>query len=510
MSAVYGSRKSNQLAIVVETTAGTPVDPSAVTDYLALQNDFKMTPNFNVLENAEIKASIGIAKPIQGLESPQGSFSHYLKHSGTEGTPPEFDILLKSVFGAQNNNGTERTITSSSTVSDIKLGAGGSDFARGYAVLVKDGTNGYSIRPILSVSTNDLTPAFNLANAPASGVKVGKCVNFSPANTGHPSFTLHSYEGSGQSYEAMAGCKVSKFSFTASAGDLINANFSFSGTKFYFDPITITSTTKYIDFLDGSTDYNVSVTAQKYRDPHELAQAIQDAMNAAGASSTFTVTYQDDDFNNGGTHSGMMKFLSNGSTFSLKWNTGTNTANSIASKIGFSTAANSTGALSYYGTALSWASGYTPSLDSSDPLPAKNNEVMLGDAVDYTCFCAQSISFSLDDTVTDVKCICAESGVDSKLVTKRAVNVQISALLNKNDVQKFKRYRSNASVQFAFNFGTKSGGNWVAGSCGCLFLPTAVISAFEETDLESLIGIQMTLTAYVDSSGNGEVYLNFL
>lgn len=511
MSAVYGTIKSTVVAIVAESTAGTPVDPSGATDFLTIQPDFKMTPSFNVLSNAEIRASIGETKPIQGLEVPQGSMSHYLKHSGVEGQSPEYDLLLKSAFGNQTTNATERTLTSSSTISDIKLGAGGSDFQRGFAVLLKDSVNGYQIRPILSVSTNDLTPAFNLVGAPASGVKAGKCVNFSPANTGHPSLTIHAYDGNGQDYQAMAGAKVSKFSFTATAGDLINANFTFTGTTYYFDPITITASTKFIDFYDGSTDFHASVTPGKYRDPHDLADALQTAMNGAGVTDAYTVVYQDADFNNGGTHSGMYKLTSNGSTFTIKWNTGTNTANSIAAKLGFSTAADSSSALFYYSTtALSWAAGFTPTLDAADPLAAKNNEVMLGDAVDYTCFCAQSIQFSLDDTVTDIKCICAASGIDSKLTTGRKVTVQLSALLNKNDAQKFKRYRTNATLQFAYNFGTKSGGNWVAGTCGCLFMPTAVISSMEITDLDTLVGLNLTLTAYVDSSGNGEVYLNFL
>jgi hypothetical protein len=504
---VYGSTKSNVMAVVKEVTAGTLVDPTGATDYVALQPDLTLTPSFDQLQSAEIRSSIGPAKVIQGLEKPQGGFSHYVKHSGVEGTAPEIGDLLEAAFGATSSNGTQRLTTSSSTISLIKAASGGSDFARGKAVLIKDATNGYSIRPILSVSTNDLTPAFNLANAPATGLGLGKCVNYSPANSGHPSLSIHDYRSNGQVYQALAGARVSKFSLQAQAGQFINGNFGFAGTKFYFNPIRITSSTKYIDFYDGSTDFHVSVTVKVYTDPHELAQAIQDAMNAAGVTDAYTCTYMDND----ATYFGKFKFTSNGTTFTIKWNTGTNTANAIASKIGFSTAANSSGALSYYSTSVqSYASPYTPTLDSSDPLAAKNNEVMIGDAADYACFCAQQIQFSLDNALVDVGCICAESGIDQKLITARKVSVNITALLDKYDAQKFKRYRANTSLQFAFNFGNKSGGNWVAGQCGCLFIPTATVSKFELTDLDSLVGLSMTLDAYVDSSGNGEVYLNFL
>lgn len=503
----YGSSKSNVMAVVKEVTAGTIVDPSAATDYVGLQPDLSLVPNFQLLENEEIRSSIGQSKSIQGLESPEGSFSHYLKHSGVEGQAPEINDLLESVFGATSTNGTERATTTSSTVSLLKLAAGGSDFARGKAVLIKDGTNGYSIRPVLSVSTNDLTLGFNLATAPGSGVNVGKCVNFSPANSGHPSLSIHSYRGNGQVYELLAGARVNSLSINASAGEFINANFSFQGTKYHFNPIRIDANDTKLDFEDSVGNEVATVAAGVYRDPHELAQAIEDSMNAQGSADTFTVEYMDNDSTSGG----KFKFTSDGTVFKLEWNTGANTANTIGDAIGFSTAADDTGALTYTAdNAMSWAAPHTPTFDSSDPLVAKSNEVMIGEGTDYACFCASSISFSLENTLTDVLCVCAESGVEQKLTTARAVTVQITALLDKHDADKFRRYRANSDTAFSWNFGTKSGGNWVAGTCGNLYMPSCVISAFELTDLDSQIGLNMTLQGFVDSSGNGEVYLNFL
>lgn len=503
----YGSSKSNVGAIVSESTAGTPVDPSAASDYLAVQPDFELTPNFEVLENAEIRASIGASKPIQGLEQPAGNLSHYLKHSGVEGQAPEFNLLLKSLFGTETVNSTQRTTTSSSTTSLVKLGAGGSDFSRGFAILIKDGTNGYSIRPVHSVSTNDLTLGFALANAPASGIGVGKCINYTPANSGHPTLTVHRYLGNGQAHDAIAGAVVKEMSLQVQSGQLMNAAFSFEGTKYFFNPIRISSTSKYLDFDEGGSDFLATLTEKLYRDPHELAQAIQDAMNSAGASGTFTVTY----LNNASGSEGKFKITTTGGTLNLLWNTGSNTANSIASKIGFSTAADSTGSTTYTSsTAQSYASPYTPSLDSSDPLAAKNHEVMIGDSTDYACFCVDEMTISVSNELTNVGCICAESGVDQKKVTRREVKVTIRALLDKHDVDKFKRYRANSDTRFAYNFGTKSGGNWVAGTCGMIYIPTCSVSKFNTTDLNSVIGVEMELTGFVDSNGNGEVYCNFL
>jgi hypothetical protein len=136
-----GQTRASVLAIVPEVTSGTPVDPTGASDYVALQPDVTLTPAFDVLENDEIRASIGTAKPVLGTERPEMSFSHYLKHSGVEGQAPEISELLKAYFGAETVNSTQRTTTSGSTVSVVSLGAGGSDFARGMAILLNDGTN---------------------------------------------------------------------------------------------------------------------------------------------------------------------------------------------------------------------------------------------------------------------------------------------------------------------------------------------------------------------------------
>lgn len=498
-----GSSRANVLGIKKEVTDGTLVDPAATTDFVALQPDVTLTPSFEVLESEEIRNSIGSAKPIQGLEQPEMSFSHYLKASGVEGTAPEFGDLLESAFGSTSANGTERSTTTASTVSLLKLAAGGSDFARGKAVLIKDGTNGYNIRNVLSVATNDLTLAFNVPVAPASGVAVGKCVNYAPANSGHPSFSAHLYRGNGHSYEAMAGCQTTQFGFSAQAGQLINAQFTAQGTKYFFNPIRIGATDQFLDFLDDATTRAASVTAKVYRDPYELAQALEDAMNSLGSSNTFSVEYS--------STTGKFTLTSDGTTFSLLWNSGANTANTIGDKLGFSVAADDTSALTYTSdNEQAYAAPYTPAFDSTDPIAAKYLELLIGDATDTTCFCAQSVEVSMEITKSNVLCICAESGVQQKLATARQVTMTVTALLDKHQAKFFERFRSNATIAAAFNFGPRSGGNWVAGQCGNFYMPSSVVSSYELTDLDSVVGLSLELTGFVDASGNGEVYLNFL
>ena len=500
----YGLTRSTVMAVVPETTEGTVVAPSAATQFIPVLPDFSMKPEVDLLANEELKNSIGKSKPIKGIESGSADFSLYIKHSGVEGQAPNYGELLESVFGGVSTNSTQRLTTSGSTVSTVKLASGGGDFSRGKAVLVKDSTNGYSIRPVLSVSSNDLSLAFNLSSAPASGIGVGKCINYAPANSGHQSLSLHLYRGNGTAYEIVSGAKAIEYTLEATAGDFISQSFSMVGSKYYFDPITITSSTKYLDFNDGS-DRSCSVTEGVYRTPQSLADALQTAMNNAGSSDTFTVT-----FNNSGTNAGKFTLSSSGGTFSLKFATGANTANTIATKLGF-TVADETSATSYNSdSAISWAAPYTPTYDSADPLVAKYNEVLLGDAADTVGFCAQSISLTISHDEGSVECINAETGIEAKFYQGREVKINLVGKLDQHDQEKFYRYLNNSDTAFMFAFGNKSGGNWVAGQCGCLYIPSCVVSNFVPGDGDGIVNCEIELTGYVDSSGNGEIYLNYL
>ena len=498
--------RASSLAIVEEVTAGTPVAPSAGTQFIALQEGFTLSPNFESIDNAEIRSSIGVSKSIQGLESPEGSFDHYLRHSGVEGQAPNYILLMESLLGSASTNSTERLTAAASTTSIVKLASGGSDFAKGKAVLVKDGSNGYSVRPVDSVSSNDLTLGFQLSAAPAAGLGVGKCVNVSPANEGHPTFTSWLYRGGGGALEMLAGCRISEASVIVEAGELVNASYSFQGTKYHFNPIKITAAVNNkLDFTDDDGTFAATIPAGFYRDPHELAAAIESAMESANSGETKTVTYLD--------ASGKFKIQSSGTVLSLLFLSGANNAASIDTTIGFAHV-DETGTAASVGytsdNALSWASAITPSYDSGDPLAAKNNEVLIGDADDLACFCASSIDITISDDIQDVECICAESGVQEKIINQRSVEINIVGVLSRHDADKFKKFRANENVKFLLNLGSKSGGNWVAGTVVSLYSPTATVSSHEAGDLNGIVTMELTIKPYVGTDGSGELFLNYL
>lgn len=496
--------RASSLALVRETTEGTPVAPTAGTEFIALQDGFSLNPNFDSIENKEIRNSIGVSKQIQGLEKPEGSFDHYLRHSGVEGQAPNYGLLLESLLGSTSTNSTERLTAAASTVSLLKLAAGGTDFAKGKAVLVKDAT--YSIRPVDSVSTNDLTLAFDLPSAPAAGLGAGKCVNFTPANEGHPTFTSWMYRGGGGALEVIAGSRVSQASVSIAAGDLINTSYNIQGTTYYFDPINITATDIYLDFTDDDGTFAAVVTAKLYKSPHALASALQDAMNATATTQTYTVSYID--------ASGKFSIVGTGTVLSLLWNTGGNAANTIGDKIGFNTAADSTGVAATTGytsaNAQSWAPSVTPSYDSADPQAAKNNEVFIGDSTDIACFCASKVDITVTNDVQDVLCICAESGVQEKVIRQRSIEIKLVGILERHDAEKFNKFANNSDVKFMYNFGSKSGGNWVAGTCCSIYVPKATITAHQAGDDNGLVTLEITVRPYVPTDGSGEFYINFL
>lgn len=499
--------RSTVVAIKEETTEGTLIKPTGATDFIANQGDVVLSPNFNLLQSAEVRSSIGETKGAQGLETPTGSLSHYLRGSGTAGTAPNYGLLLKSAFGSTSSNGTERTADSGGAVDSLVLTAGGSDFARGKAVLLKHASNPWEIRPVHSVSSNTLTPGFNFDNAPVAGATAGKCVNYAPANTGHVSFSVWDFIGNGGGIKAMAGAKVTSMTIDIQAGEYINAAYNFEGTSFYFNPIELTSSDTKLDFQDDDGVVVATLVAKIYRDPHELAAAIQTAMRAVQSGETATCVYLD--------ASGKFKITSTGTLLSLLWNSGANTANTIGDKIGFSVAADDTGTAAATGytsdNAQSWAAYYTPSYDNADALVAKANEIFIGDADDNTCFCAQSVTITLANEKSNIECICADSGVQGSIFNRRTVTVDIVGDMERHNADIWSRYRQNTDTRFCFNFGEKStDGNWTAGKCGNIYIPTCTVVSFDHGDNEGSVTVEMSLKAFVDSSGNGEVYASFL
>ncbi len=133
--------------------------------------------------------------------------------------------------------------------------------------------------------------------------------------------------------------------------------------------ITINNTNNKLDFNIGAGELTATVANASYAigtshsQSGTLCKAIYDAIVAAEATGTYTVSYS--------RSTKLFTITRSAGTFQLLRNTGTNVATSIWTTIGFSTAANSTGALTYSsGTTVEYAFAHTFSLGTGTQPPA--------------------------------------------------------------------------------------------------------------------------------------------
>jgi len=495
-----GLQRASIFAIDEEITPGVYVEPSSGTSFVPLRPGNELNYEPEQLESDELLNDIGAAKSFIGKEIVSGAHSAYLKHSGVEGQEPQLGVLYESVMGSKAIALTEYDTASSSTTTVLNVDTGeGVNFQAGQAVLVKNGT-GYVIRNVKSVASDALTLNFALPIAPASNVRLGKAITYLAAAQGHPTFSTTKYLGNGFAKEASAGNTVTETSFTMDANGFGEVSFSYEGTRYYFNPVTITASNKFLDVTDDSGTFAVSLAEKIYKTPIELADALQAALEAASAE-TYSVTFA----------SSTGKFLigSGSSVLSLLWDTGVNSANSIGATLGFSILADDTGALSYLSdNEQSYVAAYTPSYDNADAIIIKGAELFVGTQTDNICICAQSVSITISKTVEDVDCICEESGVLEKIPTARTVEMTVSAVLKKHDVSLLDALLKNTGISAMMNAGPKTGGNWVPGKCFNVTLPNCTVSSYV-TGGDSFISVELTLKGFVTSSTK-DVALNFV
>jgi hypothetical protein len=489
--------KGSRFALVTEVTEGTPVSPSAVGDYLALQDGFSLAPEFELLENSEIRSTIAQAAPQLGLENPSMSLSHYVKHSGTVATAPEDDLLLKNAFGAQAIRATERDVVSA-TVSAITVDAGeGVEFAKGDILLVKHASFAWELGMVDSVAGDVLTLAFDLANAPVATTALGRNIKYSGTNS-RGSLSGWVYDANGASIQLVAGMKVNEFTMNVESGQLINADYGLNGLEYFWNPLEITATSNDLDFTDDGGAKSITLTTGFFKDPHDAAAALQTALDAS-SSQNVTVAYSNT--------TGLFSWTADGTTFDIDWLSTTDTLGAV---FGF-TADDSGALLGSSDVAYVLTSPQSPSLDSSSPLAAKANVFQLGDqTAENDCISTASMTLSVGNELAGVLDVCSASGRSGQISTSRSVSADIVVELKQFEAEHFKDFRQNNTVKLFYGFGSKSGGNFQEGLSGGLYMSAAKISSFERTVTNDVLTISMTVTGFAEAGGESEVYLNFI
>jgi hypothetical protein len=494
-----GQVRSSVFAIRKQAALGDLIVPNAAIQFIPLREGFSMSYSNEKLESDELVNDIGQTKSANGVESVEGSHPIYLKHSGVEGQEPETGILYESILGSKIVNAVQYATSGASTETVLAV-ANGSNFYVGQGLLIKDGTNGWSVRNIKSITGNNLTLNFALDDAPATATNLGLAVSYIPNPNGPIPFSAWKYNANSFSVEAASDCIVTELSATFEANQFSTIDFSYAGIKYFYNPIEILAGNSYIDWEDDDGVHAAQVPLDIYRSPIELAKTLQNVMNEQTAE-TITVSYSN--------QTGKFTIAASGALFELLWDSGTNTANTIGSTIGFIITADDDSALSYISdNELSYVAAYTPSYDNVDKIIVKDSQLFIGEQLDNLCVCATSATIAISKTIEDVLCICEETGIKEKVATGREVTLTATIVLNKHDVSFFDALINNKTISAMLNVGQKSAGNFQAGKTANFYLGNAVLNSF-------VVGGDSFLTAEIEISGFvtsdlKDIYVNFL
>lgn len=495
--------RASVFGIIQEDTAGTLKELSGATDFIPLKvGGFSQVAAVESLSNVELLNDIGPSKSVVGKETPSGSHSAYFKNSESNGFP-EWSLLLASAIGTEVSRATTEVCADNSSVSVVRV-ADESAYEIGEALLIEDAA-GYSIRNVASTSSLALDLNFDVSSA-ASGVTIGENYMIKPASSGHPSYSSWMYYANGAAIQAIAGCKTSAATINLNAGTQAEIDFTYEGTKSYFNPITISASNKYIDFTDDGGTVAATLTAKIYVSAEDLADEIASKMNAV-STDTITCVYS----------SSTGKFTianTSGAVLSILWKTGAhgsdNSDDHVGTTIGFSDAADDTGALTYTSdSAQTYAAPYTASYDGADNVVVKNAELLIGDNTNIICRKASSVSISVASPLLEVESICAASGVSEKIVQSREVTMSCSILLEKYEVALFDKFLNNGDIKAMMNIGPKDGaGNWVPTKCLNIYFNNATITQHNISG-DDILRIDLVIKGYV-SSTSSDVYFNFI
>ena len=516
-------------AVIEKDTESDLQKPTKGENYVALQADFALTPAFETIENLEIKDDIMASKSVIGGETPSGTFSHYLTGSGIEGKTPEYHPFLHSSFGSYRNpvleTGTEDETLAGSTTTVIKAdNSGALTFDKGEALLIKDDTNGWSIRPVKSQNTADKSYnlAFALNKAPAAGVKLGKAITYIPEASGQPVFDIWEYFSGGDGNQNINNCRTTSVSITADADANINSTFAFEGTAYRLNQDFSTSFTTTTNGRSVAVQYGTSPTKATLT----LATTLNAATGTAAATelqskmralsgptgwSGMTVTFKDDRFT--------FSIPANGSAFYFDF---TDSATDAPMKkfLGFtggrspsatptSSAAGEMTSETFAGD-RDYSSGISPIYDGQDPAIARDQRLFVGDTDDNVCLDATSVSLTVNTPKTIIKSVCSPDGNLATILSSRDATLSITALLEEDDQRFFRKFKNGDTVPFAFLGGQKRDGRWVPGNSFSLYGSEASINSFTLGEGDGVYTLAMDLLCYSPGDGSGSIFLSFL
>ena len=502
--------RSNVLAVVEESGSSLTV-PASGADFVKLRAGNSFAFETETVDSDELTGDIGQAASVKVGESVSLSIPLYAKASGSEGTENEAGVMIESLMGSKTVNAVEYDTIGGSTTSVVVVDAGeGSNFYAGQALLVKDSTNGYSVRHVDSVAGDNLTLLHNLSNAPALGVDLGLAITYLPQSSGHPTYSAWFYQNTTSSgfSQAAENCRTNALNFEFPTKELASMTVEATGVSYFYNPIVVDATNNVINFTDSVGAVAGTLTAPSagaYKTPIAAVEDIalqMTALSAGSGADTITGSYN--------SNTGVVTFSSSGGTFELPCTT----ANNMYTFLGFGTA-DLTGATSYTAATSIHGSGrynppYTPSFDAQDPLPVVNGELIVGGAAEITCKKAVSVSFNPTAEIVDVLSVCASNGVSEKLTNGRTAPFTATVVLDAGQAQVFDDLINNTTTRVQFTVGVKdNSGNWTPGTVLSIALPNVKLSGAPISESDGYHVYELAGSGFVDSTRK-DIYINYL
>ena len=518
--------------------------PETGSDFLAMQPDLTLNPNFETADNTEMRGDIMASQKTVVGSNPSGSMSHYWKGSGTSGQAPGFSPFLESSFGRARELAADVAIIAGSNSGVIKIAdADLPKFDKGDTVMISYADGSYDFRPIKFVGAGTpnkgLHLDFELDKVPAAGDKVKKFTTYAPTNANQPVVDVwRYYDGGLAGMDNISNCRVSSVDVTADAKAMINASYNFEGThysqndsKYKLHRDAVKDTLLAISFGDRQFGFSyqtgtntagagsIMLDSAVYT-PDELAEHIQDKLRAFTATGNdFTAMRCSYDaatgkLSFGGAATGATKVNKIGITLAAGTDT---TSPELKLILGYGTSNTdiALGAANALITATNkvqlstYAPTFLPVYDDTKPVVA-NEQILYLDNKDALVD-TPTASFNIATTVTRTNSVVRQGGNYGTLITGRSASMRLEAYLQLDDKRFFEKFETGSKINFFLAGGSKSeDGNWLPGQCYSIYGSEATIDEYDTTDQNDVFHLTMTLTCYSPGDKTGSIFCTFM
>jgi hypothetical protein len=237
-------KKNTVVFIAEETVEGVYQAPVAGSDAIqVLEDGMELTPSKELVERSVSSGGIGKVAGRPGQRSVSASLPVEMKAGSTQGSAPEYGLLLHSLLGGK------RTVASAVTASESDGASGDSEtvpladadknkYAVNDVVRVRRSGSPDHIARVTAVSNTNASvsitvePELEYGDSFGTGDVVSAVTTYYGDNSGHKTLSI-TKEIEGALIEKAVGCKVSSMSINNfSTGQIADFGFSLEGLNF--------------------------------------------------------------------------------------------------------------------------------------------------------------------------------------------------------------------------------------------------------------------------------------